>query len=65
MAILRVKEANMREVIDNAIEPLSLEKEVVAHLLNINTVKDNATPFFKLPHITYSITVLLFNVICQ
>lgn len=65
VAILRVKEANMREIINNAIKPLSLEKEMLTHNLNINLIKNNTTPFFKFPCITNSITILLFNFLCQ
>ena len=63
MAVFWVKKANMREVIYNTIKPLSLEKEVLTHVLSINTIKHKATPFFKLPHIAYSITELLHNVL--
>ena len=65
MAIFWVYKANMREVIDNAIKPLGLEKKMLTHFLGINTMKDKATSFLKFHHITQYITILIPNVICQ
>ena len=65
MAIFWVYKANMREVIDNAIKPLGLEKKMLTHFLGINTMKNKAASFLKFHHVAQSITVLLSNAICQ
>lgn len=65
VAILPEEKANMRKVVDNPVKPLSAEEEVLTHLLGVHSVNHYASPFFKLPHIPYCITVLAINLLCK
>lgn len=39
VAFLPEKKANMREVVDNSVEPLSAEEEVLTHVLGVHSIK--------------------------
>lgn len=55
----------MREVVDDAVKPLSGEEEVLAHKLGVHSVNHDASPFFKLPYILYGVAVLTSDLLCK